>query len=333
MGKNIIKMTLMTAVMFFGVFFINVDSAQAEGYAKCTYEGKKLTKTVGGNNLRSYYRFYRVDLAINRGDNDKFSGDVTVGCTDEILENERKDSAFKTDGTCYIHNVNIALKNNSKVLKKSFSNSGKMSCPDSIYIEYGDGFKSLGLNFSSGDKFEKFSITGTPKISETGSTSSSKEDAGGTIRADHANSANPENQADAYKPECGDECIANIMKWGEESDSEFGAEDADCTALQATYDEGKSIRNFLNNLLWIISIIGVILLIIMTAVEFIKVVTGQDDSGIIKAFKHTIIRIVCVIILLLLPVIIMAIVKIVNENSIGAKIGADGQVLCGVGEK
>ena len=120
--------------------------------------------------------------------------------------------------------------------------------------------------------------------------------------------------------------IEAIMCWGKngkwvndkcvDGDTEvasLNAENLDCEALLSSYNDEQTIRDFLNNLFWIISIIGIILLIIMTSIEFIKVVAGQDDEGIIKAFKHTVIRAICVVILLLLPVILSAILGLMND--------------------
>ena len=94
----------------------------------------------------------------------------------------------------------------------------------------------------------------------------------------------------------------------------------------------KNIRGFLNKLFWIISIAGIILLVVMTMVEFVKALTGSDDSGLIKGFKHTLVRIVAVIILLLLPTIITFILDLVNRYS-DYTIGDKGNVICGVGKK
>ena len=91
-----------------------------------------------------------------------------------------------------------------------------------------------------------------------------------------------------------------------------------------------NISEFLNHLFWVISIAGILLLVIMTMVEFIKALTGSDDSGLIKGFKHTLIRIIAVIILLLLPTILTALLNLVNKYST-YKIGEDGSVTCGIG--
>lgn len=103
-------------------------------------------------------------------------------------------------------------------------------------------------------------------------------------------------------------------------------ESTDCSIF------GDELIDFLKKLFWIISIAGIILLVVMTMVEFVKALTGSDDSGLIKGFKHTFVRIVAVIILLLLPTIITFILTLVNRYS-DYKIGGNGNVICGVGER
>ncbi len=121
--------------------------------------------------------------------------------------------------------------------------------------------------------------------------------------------------------------LAKIKAWGESEKYDVSDLGNDCNVISG------DIKDFLNNLIWILSIIGIILLVVMTALEFAKVVTGQDDEGIKKAFKHTIIRIICVIILLLLPMIVSGVVTIINNNA-GAtvQIGDSGSPTCQIGE-
>ena len=67
--------------------------------------------------------------------------------------------------------------------------------------------------------------------------------------------------------------------------------------------------------------------------EFIKVITGQDDEGIKKALKHSLIRIVCAVLLLLLPMLVNFIITVINNAFSGeVTIGANGEVTCGVGK-
>ena len=331
MNKNIIKIALITAIMFFGVFFTNIDSAKAigkpddKGYAECWYDWS-VTTTTG---VMSKSRNFLMAITVFRNTDGNYDGYAVTGCGENDITSNNINA-----NKCTLKNYNSVFNVvSSSVLKEKFKNqlTGEWQCP-AIYIKSQANSNDVELSWNEKGGFKK--------IPDRGSSVSDKSRQSGkpTLNNDTINDINPytKDENGDYDKNQKTADIQDIIDWGnpeKNPDNEYKPESADCEALQATYDEGKSIRDFLNNLLWIISIIGVVLLIVMTAIEFIKVVTGQDDSGLIKAFKHTIIRIVCVIILLLLPVIIMSIVKIVNENSLGAKIGADGQVLCGVGEK
>ena len=99
------------------------------------------------------------------------------------------------------------------------------------------------------------------------------------------------------------------------------------------------VKKLINEVLTIISVASIILLIIMSMIEFVKAITGANDDLIKTAFKHTIIRIVCVVILFLLPILVSSIIDLVNkinepqtdENG-NYKIGDDGNPLCGIGK-
>ncbi len=111
-----------------------------------------------------------------------------------------------------------------------------------------------------------------------------------------------------------------------------------------TYTEGcykgscdlipSEILDFLKNFLFIIQIIGILLLIIMSFVEFIRALTGSDDEGLMKAVKNTGKRIIVVVILLLLPVIIVGILNMINNEGYQKDengnliIGEEGNPLC-----
>lgn len=95
----------------------------------------------------------------------------------------------------------------------------------------------------------------------------------------------------------------------------------------------KSIMTFINNLFFIIQIIGIILLIVLSMIEFVKALTGEDEDGIKQAVKNTFKRIILVVILLILPSIIIWLLNMVNDNRYQKEkgnyvIGTDGNPLC-----
>ena len=123
-----------------------------------------------------------------------------------------------------------------------------------------------------------------------------------------------------------EEELKKIQNYGASSDTEYSLKEK-CTLID------DDLKQWINNFLWIISIVGIIMLVILTAIEFMKVITVSEEDGLKTAFKHTVIRIVCVILLLLLPMIVKAVLNTINEYSISkAKIGVDGDPICGIGD-
>ena len=73
----------------------------------------------------------------------------------------------------------------------------------------------------------------------------------------------------------------------------------------------------------------IILIVVMTAIGFIKAIVGSDDEKLKTAFSHLITRLIVVFILLLLPMLLTFIINIVNDNIGGTvKVGANGDVFC-----
>ena len=92
--------------------------------------------------------------------------------------------------------------------------------------------------------------------------------------------------------------------------------------------------DFLKTAFWIISIVGIILVVVMTAISFIKAIVGSDDEKFRDAIKHLYTRIIVIIILLLLPVLLSFIIDLIN-NMAGegvVKIGADENIFCDVSD-
>ncbi len=115
--------------------------------------------------------------------------------------------------------------------------------------------------------------------------------------------------------------ILAIQKWAQQT-GQTNVEDIGdpCLIIDG------SLQELLSHVFWIISILGIILVVVMTALSFIKAIVGSDDEKFRDAFRHLITRIIVVIILLLLPMILNFIISIINDNVSGVvKIGSDGK--------
>lgn len=127
----------------------------------------------------------------------------------------------------------------------------------------------------------------------------------------------------------GEDVIQQIVNWGnykEKNRFEYKEEDI-CKIIKGP------VEDIINKVFLIITIIGILLLIVMIAIDFIKVVTGTEEE-LKLTIKHSAIRIICIIILLMLPMLVSWTIDTVNEigikNSDGKEmtIGKDGESLC-----
>ena len=82
--------------------------------------------------------------------------------------------------------------------------------------------------------------------------------------------------------------------------------DTDCGLIP------DSIIKFLNNLFLIIQVIGILLLVVLTIVEFVKVITTAAEDGLGGAIKNTFRRIIMVVLLLILRPLIMWILNLID---------------------
>ena len=95
-----------------------------------------------------------------------------------------------------------------------------------------------------------------------------------------------------------------------------------------------SVRTFLKDFFLLIQVFGIILLVVMSLIEFVKAIAGSDNDSLRKAIKNTFKRIIITVILLLLPVLIVWTLDMINNNAYETDdngkriIGADNNPLC-----
>lgn len=132
-------------------------------------------------------------------------------------------------------------------------------------------------------------------------------------------SSNPDSNSD-------DEKIDKIKEWAQKN----GYDNIDSVGDPCQIID-DNLKKLLNYVFWFICVSAIILLVIMTAVSFVKAILGADDEKLKDAFKHLVTRIIVVIILLLLPAILTFIVTLINNNAGGeVSIGKDGNVFCDI---
>ena len=75
----------------------------------------------------------------------------------------------------------------------------------------------------------------------------------------------------------------------------------------------KTISDEIEDLFYYICIGGILLVVILSIIDLIKVVSGNSEDGLINFFKNLKARIITIIILLILPVIIPYILNLINS--------------------
>lgn len=120
--------------------------------------------------------------------------------------------------------------------------------------------------------------------------------------------------------------IAEILNWASNNGyNNVNSLGDDCSLIS---DE---LKKMLNTAFWLISVVAIILLVVLTALGFIKAIVASDDQKLKDAFSHLLTRIIVLIILLLLPIILTFIIELINDNFTGhVAIGEDDNIFCDV---
>lgn len=329
--NKFIKYICLAFIISISVFYAGMNNAKAmgtpdgNGYAKCFYscpETAAYSHTIGIN--------------VFRNTEDNYDGYAMIYTRYNYNTSDKREAAFDNDNYTSIFN-------NSDYLKEKFYPNNSWECPSFIFSgATSAGDQSVTIAFSGGVGYSSCPLTsnessqsGYKSLDESEVSSEEKAivDGNGLTKNDKKADIDKIKSANksCHQIKTGDDVIYYDADNNPITEEEFeqeciNYESTDCSIF------GDELIDFLKKLFWIISIAGIILLVVMTMVEFVKALTGSDDSGLIKGFKHTFVRIVAVIILLLLPTIITFILTLVNRYS-DYKIGEDGNVICGVGER
>ena len=251
-----------------------------------------------------------LSLTVYGGFFSNIANDVTLGWTFQATS----DQSFETQKRKV---ATIGLSGND--IKKVFDNK---SCPSLKMEIFTDGFGETGVK----------SLNVTNPDWNDGATCSIT--AGGSLYIDNFcvlsdgsnfRSVDPENAQATIKDASGDrdpgpsggEIIQSILNWGGKKDgTKYDPSTVDPCALIS-----GDLREALHDIFFFISIAGIIILVVMTAVSLVKVITASEDEALRNFLKGLWKRIICLIILLLLPMLITFIIQVVNNvaPSLGIK--------------
>ena len=272
---------------------------------------------------------YKLGFTIYQTDQDDYVVDIKLGCSENGITNEKN---------CSIHNKkDITRWIKSHYGGKKIPSENRWSCPWAIYIDYDSIFdqkSQVNVGLASGQcsmcwakkdlTTDESSSSGTPFSNGAGLNVNDKEGGWNSTTYIGAGIA-PSGTDDDTK---GNSVYQNILNWAQnktEGKYQYTTDD-----IGSPCNSVSEIGEFLSNLLWIINIIAIIILIIMTAADFIKAIVGSEDDTLKKAFKHFVIRAIIIVILFLLPLILGAIIRMMNNEAGTIEIGENGQIFCNV---
>ena len=250
-------------------------------------------------------------------------------------------------------NYNDVFHNTDKYFKKLFNKQGEFTCPTLI----------VGLNGGTSNDVYKIGYGKPSGLSFNQSTQDGVENtinwqgvysAGAKVTASNIACANSGTNFDTVetntKKECDDTVINKVEEEKEYYEEQIGNNKGKVdpqTIVNWAQNHGygnevtslgdpctvinPELQDILSGAFWLISIEGIVLLVVMTAIGFIKAIVGSDDEKLKEAFKHLVTRIIVVIILLLLPMLLTFIITLINDSAEGEiSVGADGNIFCDV---
>ena len=80
--------------------------------------------------------------------------------------------------------------------------------------------------------------------------------------------------------------VGTITAWADNQGYDIDSVDDPCSVIN------PKLQSLLNTIFWVISIIGIILVVVMTALSFIKAIVGSNDEKFRDAFRHLFTRII-----------------------------------------
>ena len=326
MSMNKCKIIGILLLSFCIGFFINTSDVKAigtpdgNGYADCEY-----SYTVAYGAYDSSKRQYVTVITAFRNTEGNYDAYInTMACG-----NPTNSQSTWQENKCSVKNVQ-ELFYNSDTVKSKFTRDGKWVCP-TIFLK-----NPVSGNDISDSVELKYERTHSSDM-EMKRVEDRSQDSG--TPPNHSGEYDGQQTSDVHDDikdqRLGDKANKDeIKRWGENNSNanELGEVGDSCSLVSSN----TWLTTILKFILWGISIAAILVLIIMTIIDFVKAITASDDGGLKKAFQHLIKRAIATIILLLLPALLGWIIDIINDNApevgeIGVvQIADDGSKYCGV---
>ena len=312
-------------ILFVCIIFINVDRINAEeistadGFSRCVYTGR--VQDGQGNFVATSVS---VVIRVYKDSDGVIRSYANMRCSETYTE---MNAGGADMDACPINNYNDIFHHADEILYPTFGDGG-WKCPGEVYVNIVPQNPYAGGNISLTKQagYQSLSLSDEYSKTENSATSfESDDDSGDFVRVPSVSEA----VEDAYE-EAGinsvDVDTAAIKRWAEENGLSGDVSIGDpCQAISG------NVSNMLVIAFWIISVASIVLLVVMTAISFVKAIVGSDEEKLKAAFQHLLTRIIVVIILLLLPTILTFVIDVINENAAGEiSVGTDGNIFCDI---
>ena len=325
----------------FAFLFFNVDNVKAVTTCDygilCKYSLSNLRESVGGGYLMGGGYLY---VAFQCNDNSKPFGECSSFTAKAAASKQdmSANSFFETGGNpgenIPISNYNDLFGTKVNSYKSNFSSDNKFSCPTLYYLGQ-DSNSKVKVGFSKfGEGMDRISWAVDPlanpscidkgvNVDEGELQDQATEDAG-HAHADEESGKNDDKDNDDKNITVD---VGTITAWAQQQGYDVNSIGDPCNVIS------PKLQSLLNTIFWAISIIGIILVVVMTALSFIKAIVGSDDEKFRDAFRHLLTRIIVVIVLLLLPMILSFVITLINDSSSGeVNVGKDGNIFCDIAD-
>lgn len=350
MNKKVFKTLMISFILMCSVFFVGNDEVKAdrENYANTCYfyAGKKYRDSyvgTGGANTSWADYHYGGIFAINITSNGKVtvtdnclsyaanSNEAAGGCSpsSDKVQSELNPNDFKTVAAEIVKN-NYSLAScanlNSMIYAHYESNTSvkKATLKKNNGTDYSAQTNNPNANFIAISSNHYYALKNAAKFKDK-ANELGLDDRTNLESYDSSRDLTSEDY-DAQKT-----TAFGALQWANKitgTKDKGGKESTTCDIF------GTNTIKFVYNLFLAIQIIGIVLLIVLTSVDFVKAVIAADEDGLKKAFKSLYRRIIVVVLLLMLPTLVTWILNMINANQYqydehkNFVIGADGNPLC-----
>lgn len=334
MNKKINKLILLSIFILTLSFKVNTVNAQTTDCtygAVCTYEfcgtydaaqPGKLGANCYQGRVALNVSFRCSDTSLPASSCNSFVssavGEKNEGYSHSSIEISNYDEAFNNVNNYFLMKTNDPK---TDTIKAKFNGDGKVTCLP-LYATLTNPVSQKGYSFSFRKEGGKLVSPSKTICIAKGQSNDEVDSLMKAVTESQATTTPPESSGDGT---C-DETCQKIINWAKAEGYNTTSKVGDpCNAISGT------VTKILQSIFMLISVVGIILLVAMTSISFVKAIVASDDNKIKDAAKSLKTRIIVIIILLVLPVLLSFIINIVNSNSNGKiKIGSDGKVFCDV---